>query len=78
MRSDVDLLVISDDVNGAESALSHLRARLRRTYKLELDAQVLTPGQLKSRPGVPFVKAARTEGVLVYGTPLEDVMGPAA
>jgi len=76
-RSDVDLLVISKDVNGAESALSRLRARIRGSYGLELDAKVLTPGQLKSNLGTPLVKAALAEGVLVGGIPLEKVMGSA-
>src|SRR5688572_18180348 len=72
--SDVDLLVISKDVNEAESALSRLRVQLRRNYGLELDSRVLTPGQLRSKLGAPFVKAALAEGVLVGGMPLEKVM----
>lgn len=77
-RSDVDLLVVSKDVNEAESALSRLRARLRTSYGLELDAKVLTPGQLRSKLGAPFVKAAMAEGVLIGGLPLEKVTEPAA
>ncbi len=76
-RSDVDLLVISKDVNEAESALSRLRAQLRRNYGLELDAKVLTVGQLRSKLGAPFVKDALAEGVLVGGIPLEKVMDSA-
>lgn len=73
-RSDVDLLVIARDVNEAESAISRLRAHVRRNYGLELDAKVLTLGQLKSKLGAPFVKAALAEGVLIGGKPLEKVM----
>ena len=76
-RSDVDLLVVSKDVNEAESALARLRDRLRRNYGLRLDAKVLTPSQLKSKLGAPFIKAAMAEGVLVVGTPLEKVMASA-
>jgi len=73
-HSDVDLLVVAKDVNQAESAISHLRARLRRNYGLDLDAQVLTLGQLKSKLGAPFIRAALAEGVLVGGAPLEKVL----
>ena len=73
-RSDVDRLVISKDVNEAESALSRLRIQFRRNYGLELDAKVLTLGQVRSKLAAPFVKAALAEGVLVSGMPLEKVM----
>ena len=47
------------------------------TTGLKLDAKVLTLGQLKSKFGAPFVKAALAEGVLISGKPLETVMEPA-
>ncbi|HEX9341805.1 MAG TPA: nucleotidyltransferase domain-containing protein [Thermoplasmata archaeon] len=77
-HSDLDLLVVAKDVNQAESALSHLRARLRRTYGLDLDAKVLTLGQLKSKLGAPFVRAGLAEGILIGGVPLEKVLESAA
>lgn len=70
----MDLLVIARNVNEAESAIARLRADVRRYYGLELDAKVLTLGQLKSKFGAPFVKAALAEGVLISGKPLETVM----
>lgn len=72
-RSDIDLLVVSKDVNAAEAALSALGVRLRRNYGLRVDAKVLTLDQLKSKLGTPYVKAARAEGVLIGGVPLEKV-----
>jgi len=77
-RGDVDLLVVPTDVEEAEAAVARLRARLRRTYGLELDAKVLTRDELKAKRGAPFVRAARSEGVLVGGVPLEEVVRSAA
>jgi len=71
--SDVDLLVISNNVHGTEAALSQLGAQLRRRFGLELDAKVLTPDQLRSKFGAPFVKAALAEGFVIGGVPLEKV-----
>ena len=76
-RSDIDLLVVSKDVNATEAALSLLDARLRRNYGLRLDAKVLTLDQLKSKLGTPYVRAARAEGVLIGGVSLEKVMARA-
>jgi len=77
-HSDVDLLVVAKDVNAAESTVSRLRSQLRRNYGLDLDAKVLTLGQLKSKVGAPFVRAARAEGILIGGVPLEKVLESAA
>ena len=76
-QSDVDLIVVTRDVDESEAAVSRLSGEFRRTYGLELDAKVLTPRQLKSRLGTPFVKAALTEGIRIGGIPLAKVMGPA-
>ncbi len=77
-RSDIDLVVVSKDVNESEVAVSRLRGQLRRNYGLELDAKVLTPDQLKSKLGAPFVRGALSDGVLIGGIPLEKVMASGA
>ena len=71
--SDIDLLVVSRNVDEAEACLGQLRARLRRRFGLELDAKILTPAQLRSKFGTPFVRAALTEGLVIAGVPLEKV-----
>lgn len=71
--SDIDLLVVSKNVRDTEEALSRLRAQARRRFGLALDAKVLTPDQLRSESGAPFVRAALAEGYLLGGDPLEKV-----
>lgn len=71
--SDIDLLIVSKEARETEAALEPLRDQLRRRFGLELDAKVLTPVQLRSRAGAPYVKAARAEGITIAGTPLGKV-----
>lgn len=71
--SDIDLLIVSREVRDTEAALGPLRAQLRRRFGLELDAKVLSPAQLRSKAEAPYLKAARTEGLLIAGAPLGKV-----
>src|SRR2546422_4213065 len=74
VRRDVDLLLISRNVNEAESAIARLRAHVRRDCGLELAAKVLTLGARKSTFGRAFVTAALAEGGLISRKPLEEGM----
>jgi len=76
--SDMDLVVVTADADRAEKALSRLQLRFERRYGLRLDAKVLTPVELKSKAGTPFVRAALSEGILVSGTSLEKVLASVA
>ena len=72
--SDLDLLVVTEDPQGMESRLDELEALFLRRYGLHVDAKVLTPRELRARASLPYVRAARAEGLVVAGRPLDEVI----
>jgi len=73
-RSDIDLIVVTKDPEGAGEIVARLRTRLLKRYGLGLDAKLLTPMELKFKARTPYVKAALAEGRLLAGVPLKGVL----
>ncbi len=73
--SDLDLLVVTADPRAMEARLDALEALFLRRYGLHVDAKVLTPRELRNRSSLPYVRAARAEGVLLAGRSLDEVVG---
>ena len=73
--SDVDLLVVTDRPAAMEERVDGLEASFLRRYGLHVDAKVLTPRQLRARSSLPYIRAARREGVTLAGRSLDEVIG---
>ena len=73
--SDLDLLVVTEDPGAMEARVDELEALFLRRYGLHVDAKVLTPRELRDRASLPYVRAARAEGFVVAGRPLDEVIG---
>ena len=73
--SDLDLLVVTEDPEKMGERLDKLEAFFLRRYGLHVDAKVLTPRELRARVSLPYIRAARSEGIVVGGKPLEQVIG---
>lgn len=73
--SDLDLLVITERTREAEDQLSELQVALLRRYGIYLDAKVWTPKQLRTKKSLPYIRAARKEGIAIFGQSLEEVIG---
>ena len=73
--SDLDLLVVTEDPEAMEERLDELEALFLRRYGLHVDAKVLTPRELRARASLPYLRAARAEGLVVGGRPLDEVIG---
>ncbi len=72
--SDLDLLVVAGDAGAIEARVDELEALFLRRYGLHVDAKVLTPRELRDRATLPYLRAARDEGVLLAGQPLDEVI----
>ncbi|HEX9339708.1 MAG TPA: nucleotidyltransferase domain-containing protein [Thermoplasmata archaeon] len=73
--SDLDLLVVTEDPKKIGERLDKLEALFLRRYGLHVDAKVLTPRELRARASLPYIRMARSEGIVVGGKPLEQVIG---
>jgi predicted nucleotidyltransferase len=73
-KSDIDVLVVSLDVGSSEDSAHSLGARFLRRYSLRLSAKVITPKELGMKRNAPFIRAARDEGLVIAGKPLDEVM----
>ncbi len=72
--SDLDLLVVTEDPEAMGARVDELEALFLRRYGLHVDAKVLTPRSLRDRATLPYLRAARGEGVLLAGRTLDEVI----
>lgn len=75
--SDLDLLVVARNPARVESRLGHLVTDFLRRYGVYVSTKVLSVKEFRSKALVPYIRAARREGILVAGKPLEEVLQPA-
>jgi predicted nucleotidyltransferase len=71
--SDLDLLVVVDDLKRAEDRLASLEGRFMRKYGVFVSTIVLSRTQFARKAATPYIRAAMAEGVLVAGRPLREV-----
>jgi predicted nucleotidyltransferase len=72
--SDLDLLIVAEDRAEIEKRLTTLAGAFARRYGIRISPRVMTKTELREKASLLYVKAARTEGVLVAGQPLEKVL----
>lgn len=74
-RSDVDLLVVTQDRARTEDRLAALQGVVARAYGLRLSPKVLVRSDLTKRPAPPYLRAALAGGVPVCGKTLAELLG---
>ena len=72
--SDLDLLVVTEDRDETGKRLASLAGIFARRYGIRISPRVVSKAELKAKASLPYVKAARTEGVLIVGKPLGRVL----
>ncbi len=74
IQSDMGLLVIVDNKQKANQRLVELELLAYRYFHTPLSIIKLTPKELKAKWNKPYMKNVRSDGVLVRGLPLEDLI----
>jgi len=72
--SDLDLLIVAGDRKEVEKRLTSLSTTFARRYGIRLSPIIVSRSELKKKASLPYLQAARNEGILVVGKPLEQVL----
>lgn len=74
LESDLDVVLIARDPKSAEERAQELGQHFLRKYALRLSAKVLSAADLRRKRSVPFIRAARRQGVVIMGPSLDEVI----
>ncbi len=72
--SDLDLLIVTTDREETEKRLASLAALFARKYGIRISPRLLSKSELSRKASLPYLQAAKKEGILVTGRPLEQVL----
>jgi predicted nucleotidyltransferase len=64
-RSDIDILIVTDDKERAEDTVSELQSELSRRFGNPLAPYILTPGEIKELAGAPLMKEINKRCIVV-------------
>ena len=69
--SDLDLLVVTEDPERTEKRLATVAEVFARRYGIRISPRLMLKNGLREKASLPYLKAARDEGVLIAVEPLE-------
>lgn len=64
-RSDIDILILTDDKERAEDTVSELQSELSRRFGNPLAPYILTPSEIKELAGAPLMKEINRQCIVV-------------